>query len=57
MSKGSAPRPFSVALDEYATRYDNIFKPKEKPHATTPDPEPKAVPAAQDILSPDPRAP
>ena len=32
MSKGSAPRPFSVANEEYATRWDAIFgrdKPKE----------------------------
>ena len=32
MGKGSAPRPFSVANEEYASRWDAIFgKPKEKP--------------------------
>ncbi len=24
--KGSAPRPFSVSLEEYANRFDAIFK-------------------------------
>jgi formylmethanofuran dehydrogenase subunit E len=32
MGKGSAPRPFSVANEEYASRWDAIFgKIKEKP--------------------------
>ena len=26
MSKGSTPRPFSVSQDEYANRFDAIFK-------------------------------
>jgi len=31
MSKGSTPRPFSVANEEYATRWDAIFARDNKP--------------------------
>lgn len=30
MSKGSAPRPFSVSNEDYANRWDEIFGKKEK---------------------------
>ena len=26
MSKGSTPRPFSVSVDEYGSRWDQIFR-------------------------------
>jgi hypothetical protein len=31
MSKGSTPRPFSVANEEYASRWDAIFGRDDKP--------------------------
>jgi len=31
MSKGSTPKPFSVANEEYATRWDTIFARENKP--------------------------
>lgn len=31
MSKGSTPRPFSVANEEYANRWDEIFGIKKDP--------------------------
>ena len=40
--KGSAPRPFSVAHDEYSKRWDAIFQrdlPKEKFEVNSPDPD------------------
>lgn len=44
MGKGSTPRPFSVANQEYAARWDAIFgkdKPKEQPKEDKPKEEVK----------------
>ena len=41
MSKGSAPRPFSVSNEEYAKRWDAIF------HKDEHDPEPVVEPVVQ----------
>jgi hypothetical protein len=42
MSKGSAPRPFSVANEEYATRWDAIFR-RDKPKEDKEPPKEEAV--------------
>ena len=36
MSKGSRPRPFSVSQNEYADRFDAIFKKKQEPEKDKP---------------------
>ena len=48
MSKGSSPRPFSIANEEYASRWDAIFgrdvKKEEKPNWPFPNSLPNTTP-------------
>jgi len=47
MGKGSAPRPFSVANEEYASRWDAIFK-RDKPVEEKKEDKPKEEPKKEE---------
>jgi hypothetical protein len=55
MSKGSAPRPFSVSDEEYAQRWDAIFRrdvPEEPPVKTYHNGKPVYVQPSNEADSP-----
>ena len=47
MGKGSAPRPFEISSEEYASRWDAIFG-RDKPKAEAPAPEESSAPQDDD---------